>query len=309
MQFARVRSSLPETRHEVIVLAVDERGHTLYESGDTDRPMYYRSAIKPIQAAAVVAAGTDLPAEHLALACASHGGFPAHLAIVDQMLSDAGLDRSALQCTVDRPLSLDAWETQMGLGRNTPSRWFHNCSGKHASWLAASVANGWDTGSYLDPGHPLQRRITDLVRDATGVEPEPVGVDGCGAPVHRGSVAGLGRAFSRLTTDPEMDAVATAMTRYGALVADNVRVDGRVAASWGGPVKVGAEGSFAMARHGIAIATKSVDGSSAISVAAALEAASELGLLVGGTDEWLEDARHPVVRGGGKVVGRLERVA
>ena len=146
-------------------------------------------------------------------------------------------------------------------------------------------------------------------RDATGVEPEPVGVDGCGAPVHRGTVVGLARAFSRLTTDPSMEPVATAMTRYGSLVGDNTRSDGKVAASWGGPVKVGAEGCIAMARHGVAIATKSLDGSDSIAVAAALEAASEVGMMGGGMDEWLDDARHPAVRGGGRIVGRLERVA
>lgn len=309
MHFARVRSSLPETRHEAIAVAMDERGRVLFESGDLERPMYYRSAIKPIQAAVVVASGADLPPEHLAVACASHGGFPVHLAIVDQILADAGLDRTALRCTVDRPLAKEAWELQIRVGRDTPSRRFHNCSGKHASWLAACVANGWDTDTYLESDHPLQSRITDLVRDATGVEPEPVGVDGCGAPVHRGTVIGLARAFSRLTTDPSMEPVATAMTRYGSLVADNTRSDGKVAASWGGPVKVGAEGCIAMARHGVAIATKSLDGADSIAVAAALVVASEIGMMGGGMDEWLDDARHPAVRGGGHVVGRLERVA
>jgi L-asparaginase II len=139
----------------------------------------------------------------------------------------------------------------------------------------------------------------------TGEDPEPTGVDGCGAPTLRGSIIGLAKAFSRLTTDPEMEPISTAMTRFGSLVADNLRADGRVAANFGGPSKVGAEGLFVLSTHSLAIAAKSHDGNGDFAVAAVLEAASRLGLLPSATEPWLDDVRHPPVFGAGRIVGRL----
>jgi len=98
------------------------------------------------------------------------------------------------------------------------------------------------------------------------------------------------------------------MTRFGALVADNVRGDGRLAVNWGGPSKGGAEGLFVMGRQGVAIATKSHEGDSDIAVAAGLETASTLGLMDRGATEWLEDVKSPPVFGGGRIVGRLRLV-
>lgn len=137
---------------------------------------------------------------------------------------------------------------------------------------------------------------------------EPLGIDGCGAPTLRGSVRSLACGFRTLTTDPDFDRIAFAMTRFGALVADNVRNDGRVGVNWGGPSKGGAEGLFAASRSGITIVTKSLEGSSDIAVAAFLEVAQRIGALPRGTAEWLEPVAHPPVLGGGKPVGRLELV-
>ena len=59
--------------------------------GDVERPVYPRSAIKALQALPLVESGAadrfGFGAEELALACASHGGEPGHVATVD---ADAG---------------------------------------------------------------------------------------------------------------------------------------------------------------------------------------------------------------------------
>ena len=304
MRLARVRSGLAESFDEVAAVAIDDTGTTLYSSGAVKGPLFYRSAIKPFQAIAAARTGMSLPLEHLALTCASHGGFPVHLAIVDQILQDHGLTRDSLMCTPGRPLAPEANMLQIARGNQRLERRFHNCSGKHAGWLAACTVAGWDTGTYIDPHHPLQKSILDVMREYSGADPRPVGVDGCGAPTLRGSVTALARAFARLSTDPEAATITRAMTAYGALVADNTRADGRVGVTWGGPQKVGAEGAFAMARNGIAIATKSQSGWAEGAVAAALEVADKLGLLSGGTQDTLVDEISPPVIGGGRQVGR-----
>jgi L-asparaginase II len=304
MRLARVRSGLSESFDNVAVIALDSEGNTLFSSGPVDQPMFYRSAIKPFQAIASRRFGLDLPAEHLAMACASHGGYPPHIALVGQILTDHGYTAADLRCTPGRPLASDADRYQASRGRIAPERIFHNCSGKHAGWLAACAVSDLDPSTYLDPHHPLQVASIDTVREYSGADPRPVGVDGCGAPTLRGTIRTLATAFAKLTAEPEAQPVAAAMTAYGALVADNQRPDGRLAVTWGGPVKVGAQGSIAMARNGVAIAAKSESGTSEMAVASALHAAQIIGVLSDSMASELKNEMSPPVFGGGKKVGR-----
>jgi L-asparaginase II len=305
LQFARVRSGLAEARDHAVVSACDAAGNPLFRAGAVDAPIFYRSAIKPFQASVAVEAGVELPPEHVAVACSSHGGYPVHLTIVGTILRRYGLDPQDLQCPPAWPLGPDAHALALRRGHHGPRSIFHNCSGKHAAMLAACVVAGWPTASYQDPNHPLQRRIIDLITDVTGVGVEPVGVDGCGAPAVRGTVRGLARAFARLTADDRFTPMAVAMGRFPSLVADNVRGDGRLGAWWGGPVKVGAMGVLAISRHGVGIAAKSDAGSGDVAVAAAIGAADQLGLLSPAARDALTEEAAPPVLGGGRPVGAL----
>jgi L-asparaginase II len=305
LRFLSVRTDLVESTHDVAVVAVDANGTELYRSGDPDRPLFYRSAVKPFQATVALEAGLTLPAEHLAVASASHGGWPAHVAIVRMILSDVGLDESALQSPPSWPLSQTAKELQVRRGIRSPKRVFHNCSGKHAAMLGACMVQGWPIETYLDPDHPLQQRIIELVTDATGIRPEPVGIDGCGAPTLRGSVRGLARAFANLSSSERCRPAADAVSRFPSLVADNARPDGKLARWWGGPVKVGAEGQIGIGRHGIGIAAKADAGKSEVAVAAVIAAADELGLISDVMRDALGAESAPPLLGGGEPVGAL----
>ncbi len=306
MRFGRVRSGLTETIEDVSVIAIDESGTVLFESGEPDMPVFYRSAIKPFQALAAARAGLELPDEHLALTCASHGGFPVHLGIVEAILQDHDLTTRELLCTPDRPLAPAAHELQLLKGNHRKESRFHNCSGKHAGWLAACTFAGWDIHTYLDSDHPLQRSIIEILNDVTGLDAKPVGVDGCGAPTLRGTPRGLANAFARLGGDDEFALIARAMMRFGALVADNIRPDGRTGLWWGGPQKVGAQGLYAMTRNGVTIATKSHSGASDVAVAAALTAADRIGALTAAMRDALDAEIHAPVIGAGRTVGRME---
>jgi len=304
MRFARVRSGLAESFDEVAVVAVDESGRILFSSGAVNQPIFYRSAIKPFQAIAAARTGLSLPREHLAVTCSSHSGYPVHLSIVNRILADHDLTPGDLLTPPDRPLAYQADMLQVARGNTRPEPRFHNCSGKHAGWLAACKVAGWDTTSYLDPHHHLQESILEVMAEYSGADARPVGMDGCGAPTLRGSIVTLAKAFARLSVVEEASPVATAMTSYGALMSDNERGDGRVGITWGGPQKRGAEGSFAMSRHGTAIATKSDSGTDDTALAAALVVADELGLLPGGMSDVLADQISPPVIGAGSKVGR-----
>lgn len=269
--------------------------------------MFYRSAVKPLQATVALETGLDLAPEHIAVASASHSGWPAQVSIVRSILTDAGLDEAALQCPAVWPLSQNARDLQVRRGVGAAKRIFHNCSGKHAAMLAACVVQGWSIGTYLAPDHPLQRRIVELVTEATGIRPEPVGFDGCGAPTMRGSVRGLAQAFARLSSEPRYERATSAISRFPSLVADNERADGKLGRWWGGPVKVGAEGQIGIGRHGIGIAAKARAGGRDVAVAAVIAAADDLGLLPDAMRSGLAAEAAPPVLGGGLPVGELVR--
>ena len=101
------------------------------------------------------------------LATASHVGTPAHVDVVRSILSEAGLDESALQTPAYWPVDVASHDALAAAGDHSRPLYM-TCSGKHAAFLAACVAQGWDTASYLDPSHPLQQAIVDVVEEYTG---------------------------------------------------------------------------------------------------------------------------------------------
>nr|WP_307844709.1 asparaginase [Actinotalea solisilvae] len=266
-----VRGDLVESVHRghLVVLAPD--GGTVLEVGDADAVTWPRSSLKPLQAVAMLRSGLAVDDEGLALACASHSGTDAHLAVVRRVLAGAGLDEGALRNTPDLPLDADAAWAWRAAG-HAPSSVTQNCSGKHAAMLATCVAAGWDTATYLDPEHPLQRAVRATVGELTGVPVAHVTVDGCGAPLLSTTVRGLARGLGR---------VARAAARPGAAPDDALARVGRAMAAHpdlvGGPgrdvtavmravpglvAKDGAEGVYAAGLpDGSAVAFKVEDGS------------------------------------------------
>lgn len=171
--------------------------------------------------------------------------------------------------------------------------------------LAACVTAGWDTDTYLEPDHPLQREIAGVIADVTGSEVGPPGIDGCGAPVWQTTTVGLARSFSRLANDPELSPMRVAMARYPLLVSGSNRIDGILARSLGAVVKGGAAGcmGLAVARHGIGV--KSWDGTSEIAGVGAGVALRHLGVMTPAVASSIESVTNPGVLGGGRIVGRI----
>jgi L-asparaginase II len=302
------RSGLVEEYHPGAVAVVGSDGRTIASFGDIHRPFFIRSSAKPFQAQAALEAGAELPVTHVAVASSSHSGDPVHVAIVDDILARHGLDASALKCPPARPF-LPADRRLAAAGDVAPSPRYHNCSGKHAALLAACVVAGWDIESYLDPAHPLQARIATLVREATGEDPGPPGVDGCGLPVWRVTATGLARAFAALGRDERFVAVRTAMARYPMLVSGEGRGDGLIARWTGGVAKVGASGCMGAAIAGYGIGVKAWSGSPVVAAMGVTLAMETLGMTGSGVRAGLEEVWRPPVRGGGKMVGRYETVA
>ena len=263
---ATVRSGHTESVHHGALVALDAAGEVVLTIGRPDVPIYPRSAMKPLQAVAMVECGLDLPPDLLALACASHDGHAEHVAGARAILARAGLDDSALANTHDLPLDPVEAEAVLRAG-GTRSAVQMNCSGKHAAMLLSCVTNGWSAGpDYLDVDHPLQRHITDTAGRLAGDMPRHIGIDGCGAPAHVLPLIRLARAFAAIaggTSGPAGHAVHAAMTTHPAMVGGPTNgVTRYMAAVPGMMVKDGADGVYAAALpDGRAIALKVADGS------------------------------------------------
>ncbi|MDI1290733.1 MAG: asparaginase, partial [bacterium] len=194
------RSGFTEGVHVGHAVVVDPTGSVIRSWGDPDHVIFPRSSNKPAQAAAMVAAGLDLPDRLLALAASSHSGEELHIDGVREMLGIGGLDESVLQTPVDYPLDLDERDAWIRDGR-TPMAIAMNCSGKHAAMLLTCLVNDWPVASYLDPQHPLQLAVLAQLESLASESVDHVGVDGCGAPVMSLTVAGLARVMSRCVSD------------------------------------------------------------------------------------------------------------
>ncbi|MFJ3415227.1 MULTISPECIES: asparaginase [unclassified Streptomyces] len=303
-----IRGGVIEGIHygSVVVLGAD--GQVQLQIGDIEAAFYPRSAIKPVQAVAMVRAGLPLDGELLSLAAASHSGEERHLDGTRRILELAGLTEDSLRNVPDLPFDpvvRDAWVRE---GR-APSRLAQNCSGKHAAMLYVSKLNGWSLDDYLDPAHPLQQAIAEIVEDLTGQRIARVSVDGCGAPLFSISLHGLARAVARITTaapgTPEAR-VADAMRSYAEMASGAGRdVAALMRAVPGLLAKDGFEGvQVAALPDGRAVAVKVSDGANRaripVAAAALVRAGVEEGLLA-------EFAGEPLL-GGGEPVGRVRPV-
>lgn len=304
---AKTRSGLVETTHEGAVAVVSADGRLVASSGDIDRPFYLRSAAKPFQAFVAQDSGAALAPTRLALAAASHDGEPVHLAVVESMLTEVGLTPQHLKCPPAWPLSTGSQQRLAAAGHRGPRPIWSNCSGKHAAWLRACVLNDWPLDSYLDPGHVLQKRIIELVGELGEWSVEPVGVDGCGAPVLRTTTRVMALLYARLASSPLLDEVFATMHRYPALVSGSGNGDARIAIALDAVAKRGAEGCLGVAlRNRLGVAAKSWDGLQPVAEVAAIAVLDALGALPGFAREQLAVVARPAVLGGGEVVGGLE---
>ncbi|MFE2516606.1 asparaginase [Streptomyces mirabilis] len=300
-----VRGGVVEGIHygSVVVLAAD--GGVDLQIGDIEAAFHPRSALKPVQAVAMLRAGLPLDGELLSLAAASHSGEERHLAGTRRILELAGVTEGDLRNVPDLPYDpvvRDAWIREGRL----PSRLAQNCSGKHAAMLMTARLNGWSLDDYLDPGHPLQQAIAEIVEDLTGQAIAQVTVDGCGAPLFSVSLHGLARAAARITTAPAGTPearVADAMREHAEMASGSGRdVAALMRAVPGLLTKDGFEGvQMAALPDGRAVAVKIADGADRARGPVAAAALARAGV----APALLAEFGSVPLLGGGAVVGGL----
>ncbi|MER6536765.1 asparaginase [Streptomyces sp900105755] len=303
-----VRGGVVEGIHygSVVVLGAD--GQVQFHLGDIEAAFYPRSALKPVQAVAMLRAGLPLDGDLLSLAAASHSGEERHLAGTRRILDLAGLTEADLRNVPDMPYGSAVRDEWIRAGRQ-PSRLAQNCSGKHAAMLWTAKLNGWSLDDYLDPAHPLQQAIAEIVEDLTGQRVAATTVDGCGAPLFSVSLHGLARAVSRIVSAPPGTPearVADAMREYAEMASGAGRdVAALMAAVPGLLAKDGFEGvEVAALPDGRAVAVKISDGADRARVPVAAAALARAGV----DPELLAGFAGEALLGGGREVGRVRPV-
>ena len=198
------RGETVESFHRGAYAIVNADGETIASAGDITHPVFPRSAIKALQALAMIDSGAAgaygfSPAE-IALACSSHNGEPAHIECVRSMLKKTGIDEKYLECGFHWPTSTAA-SRQMVKNGITPNNLHNNCSGKHAGMLATAKYLGEPLENYIKANHPVQARIQTIISEFCQCEliDAPCGIDGCSVPTWAVPLKNLAWGFARLT--------------------------------------------------------------------------------------------------------------
>jgi L-asparaginase II len=309
-----------ESEHRVHAAIVGEGDELLGAARDADAFTFWRSCAKPFQVLPFLASGgfdaLGWGDDQLAISCASHGGEPEHVELVESMLRDIGLEEGDLACGPHDPSSQRGAKILRETGERT-RRIHNNCSGKHTAMLALARHKGWPTQGYDRREHHVQRGILHEIALWTDVPCSKItqAVDGCGVVVFGMTLERMARAYSRFAVAAARGEefprrVVDAMSSNPFLVGGTDRIDSAVIAETGGKVvsKVGAEGVHCamLVDRGIGIAIKVEDGAQRAQVPALLHLLKELDALPEQLSprisEWL---RKPVRNTRGECVGSV----
>lgn len=271
------RGDVVESVHRGAVAVFDFDGRQIVEIGNTDQPVFPRSAVKTIQALPLIETGAadamGFSDSELALACASHSGEREHVDLAHAMLRRSGLDEPTLECGSHWPSNHEA---TLALARENkmPTQLHNNCSGKHAGFLSVCSHCGFDHRGYVAAGHPFQEMVRQTMEEVTGAVHNEGNraIDGCSIPTYAVPLKSLALGFARMGGGkglPPMRAAAAkrllnANMAHPFMVAGTGRADTEIMRAAPGRifVKTGAEGVYCgvVGELGLAFALKCDDG-------------------------------------------------
>lgn len=320
------RGDMVESRHHAAVAVVDIAGSVVLRAGDIQHAVYARSAIKPLQALALVESGSAdsfaVTEPEIALACASHNGEPRHTATVRAWLDRVGFSEADLECGAHAP-RLSAAAAELVRAGKEPSALHNNCSGKHAGFLTLARHTGAPLPGYVRYDHPVQQRVLGILEHMTGLDlgDAPRGIDGCGIPVIAIPLGNIALAMARLAKPDDQpeprqaaaERIRAAMAAEPFLVAGTDRFDTRVIEATGGRalIKTGAEGVFCamLPETGLGVALKVADGAQRAAEVAMAHVLIRLGVPgIAASD--IEDLIEPkIFNRSGQAVGSVRAIA
>jgi len=218
--FELIRGTTCESIHWGAYAVVDVEGNLLASHGNTQAITYLRSSAKPFQALPLIEMGGHkkyaLTEEEIALTCASHSGTDEHDRVVQNIHRKVGLVQNQLLCGSHPPIHKPTRDTLIKNDEN-PSPYRHNCSGKHSGMLALAQMLGATSKDYINPQHPAQQLILQVISEMCSVPVDQIaiGIDGCSAPNFAIPLYSTALGFARLC-DPEKATIPVSPQRISA---------------------------------------------------------------------------------------------
>ena len=324
LDIVATRGAMIESRHRVHAAVIDESGTLCASAGDPAVPTVLRSCAKPFQVIPFLESGMfdelGWSDEMLALACASHGGEPEHVAIVHRMLSALGLEEGDLACGPHDPLTRRGQKALKESGESA-TRLHNNCSGKHAAMLAFAKAKGWPTRGYEACVHPVQQHVLECIAQWTKLPASSLRLmtDGCGVVAFGLPLQAFAFALARLAAASHRGEavparVLGAMRKHPFLVGGTDRFDTVLSEETHGRAiaKIGAEGVHAVAvpDRSLAAVVKVEDGAFRAQHPAVIRLLQYLDVLPAELPPRLAAFLHtPIVNTRGATVGEIRPVA
>ena len=239
---------------------------------------FHKVGLKPFQAIPFVSSGASSKinndSKSIAIACGSHSGSKIHSREAFKILWEYDIDIDNLKCPKSRTSPLE-----------------HNCSGKHAAFLATCKKMNWPLDTYLKGDHPLQIEIFRIISELLEIPISEINAerDDCGAPTLYLKLIEMSKLYSLLSSseNAELEQISRAITTNPILISDNNKFDTEIIKASHGQVigKGGAEGIQCLCKvnEGIGLALKVEDGSKRAKHAVALHLLKQL--------EWISDLR------------------
>lgn len=324
----RWRGGFPESAHRGAWALVDSAGDVLDGAGAFRSPVFARSSTKAIQALPLLEAGAArahaLTPVDLALACSSHNAEDCHTRPVEALLTRLDLTVADLGCGAAPPGDPETRRALFGAG-HSPTALHHNCSGKHAGFLALARHLGVDPVAYLDPESPGQLLVRAAMCELCDLEDEgyAIATDGCSAPTFRLPLDKLATGLARVANPDDLSAerrdacraLTHAVATHPVLVAGtHKRICTALAAVTGGRLfpKLGAEAVYVVGELGTdrALALKVDDGSIPAMNHVVVGLLARLGMLKAGELEALSTwTDRRLFNDAGREIGEVEVLA
>ena len=278
LQATLMRGSNIESIHKIHAVITDKKGRVLMCAGNPEHKSFIRSALKPFQAIPFVSSGAaskiNNASKSIALASGSHSGSKIHSREAFRILWEYDIDINNLKCPKLKTSSLE-----------------HNCSGKHAAFLATCKKMNWPMESYLKGNHPLQVEIFRIVSELLEIPISEINAerDDCGAPTLYLKLIEMSKLYSLLSSseNAELEQISRAITTNPIMISDKNKFDTEIINASHGQVisKGGAEGIQCLCKvnEGIGLALKVEDGSKRAKHAVSLHLLKQL--------EWISDLR------------------
>ena len=179
------RNGFTESTHYGVAVLINSSGEILQEWGNSNRLIYPRSALKPIQSLNLykdgVAKALGLSDDLIALTTASHHAENIHQKMINNWLKKINLKEKHLSCGPSWPWNIKD-QFKAHLKYKVKRKIFHNCSGKHCGHLSVSKYKNLPIKNYQNKDHPIQKDLIKLIEDLSKYKIKNIGIDGCTLP-------------------------------------------------------------------------------------------------------------------------------